>query len=312
MAYKYFINPFADAGNKTDIPETSPSDGSVSYATGYGPYYQEDIDTDPNALAIERDKFNELMFVITQVLQQYQRVGVPQFITSAMNGGTPYSYSRYDFAFTGNIYQSLVNGNTTDPAVNKINWRLCDFSADKVTIDGVTFAAGVVNGDMVYWDSVNSVYDKAIADGTVKQNVVGIADVPSARVVTAGEPSIFVGLITNSEYFLSTTVAGTVTNIRPTDNIVFLGIARNSSRILLNILPPIVNGTALIASVYLSAAQSIPGGNVATLVQFDSVEFDAAGLWQGTPDYSFKLKRAGNYNFTGRMFYKGPGASSVY
>lgn len=126
----YFRVPFALSGTKSSIPEDPQVGGEVSYTDGYGPDYQKEIGTDPDALAIERDKFNELMNRITTELQKFQQFSFPDFITSAENNGTAFSYAkdvivRYspDGGSTYNFYQSKVNNNTNLPT-SAAHWNV--------------------------------------------------------------------------------------------------------------------------------------------------------------------------------------------
>lgn len=116
---KFFRIPFASSGDKTAIPDAADANGNVSYTQGYGFDYQRQK-TDPAVKNIERDKMNELFFDITTALAELQSFGVPDFITSALNGGTAYSYAlnaRVKYT-DGKVYQSISAANTalpTDP-----------------------------------------------------------------------------------------------------------------------------------------------------------------------------------------------------
>lgn len=119
MAQKFFRFPFADSGDKTAIPDIVQPDGTVSYAQGWSPDYQLPK-TNPQAKDIERDKTNSLMNDITGAIQILQVHGVPDWITSADNGGSPYSYDlnaivRYS---DGKVYRSMVATNTATPGAN--------------------------------------------------------------------------------------------------------------------------------------------------------------------------------------------------
>jgi hypothetical protein len=122
MTAPYFIYPFASSGDLTAVPNTVQPDGSVSYPQGYGPYYAQDPATNPTTYKdIERNKMNQLFFDLTTAVQQYQQHGIPDFITSAMNGGTAYSYSIGDrVTYGGIIYVSISNANTDTPP--SANW----------------------------------------------------------------------------------------------------------------------------------------------------------------------------------------------
>ena len=123
----YIRTPFAASGDKTAIPEGSQIDGSISMTDGWGTDYQADQTTDPDAKNVGRQTTNWLLNLLSVAIQQYQQHGVPEFITSSDNDGSPYSYSKNDIVRfnPGSGYQnyvSLVDSNTTDPT-NTTNWR---------------------------------------------------------------------------------------------------------------------------------------------------------------------------------------------
>lgn len=127
----YFDTIFASSGDLTTVPDAVQPDGSVSYTQGYGIDYSLAVGV-VGRLTIERTKMNQLFYDITSALQQYQQHGTPPFITSTMNGGTPYSYSKYDRAlYLGVAYRSLVDSNTTTPPSS--SW----------TIDGSGFSTEI-------------------------------------------------------------------------------------------------------------------------------------------------------------------------
>jgi hypothetical protein len=122
----FFQVPFGVSGDKTAVPVPVQVDGSISYTEGYGPNYQLPRATDPAALTIERNKFNQLYYAITSNIQQYQTHGTPEFIASSDNGGAAYPYAkyarvRYDNGAEIADYLSLVDSNTALPIVTT-NW----------------------------------------------------------------------------------------------------------------------------------------------------------------------------------------------
>lgn len=120
---KFFRIPFAQSGDKTAVPDAVDVNGFVSYTAGYGFDYQRQK-TDPAAKNIERDKMNEIFFDITTALAELQSQGIPDFITSALNGGTAYSYGQNALVrYSGDIYVSLVAANTATPA-DLTKWAL--------------------------------------------------------------------------------------------------------------------------------------------------------------------------------------------
>lgn len=107
--------PFADSGDKTTVPATD-SGGGVNMTQGYGQAYSLDPATDPSAKRIERQMMNGLFNLITKAIQEIQSSGVAPFITTADNGGSPFSYAKGAIvSLSGATYQSLNAGNTTTP-----------------------------------------------------------------------------------------------------------------------------------------------------------------------------------------------------
>lgn len=312
--YKYFKNAFASSGDKTTVPETSPSDGSVSWGTGYGTYYQQNLNTDPNALAIERTKFNEIIYDVSLSAKQYQETGIPLFITPTMNGGVSYSYTKYSNALYDRglgagvqPYQSLQDGNVYAPDILTV-WRLNDFSAQLIAFDAAVFEPGIVNGSIVYFSEGEGRYKLALADGSIAQNVVGVADVTNGRVISNGEPSLFTGLASNNIYYLSETTPGAITTTLPINNVVRLGIGRSPTRMFINI-EFTASSSALVGAVYLAAAQPV-NDTVTLKIPFDTVEYDPANMWDST-NKLWVAARAGYYRVSLRMQVDVPSGGDV-
>ena len=243
MTVKYFAVPFATGGDVAAIPDPEQSNGSVSYTQGFGPYYQLDLVTNPDALPIPRNQFNQLMLDITGAIQLYQKNCYPFFITTTLNDGNPYYYSMFNpiYYSNGKVYESLVNSNNTEPTVTsgwQNSWRLNDFSCQKTTLDGVTFAVGVMNTNVVYWNSGANNFSLAVADSTAAQNAIGLADTTNNRVITYGDITGLSGLVAGSFYYLSSTTPGLITT---TPSSVQLGVAKSATELLLNIS---INGPA--------------------------------------------------------------------
>lgn len=119
---KYIRVPFADSGDKADVPVASASDGSVSFVQGYPIAYSLDPETDTAAKRIERTKMNFLFNQITAAIQEIQQNGVAPYIAAADNGGSAYAYGLGAMVmYNGVVYQSLVANNTQLPTV-AANW----------------------------------------------------------------------------------------------------------------------------------------------------------------------------------------------
>lgn len=151
MVMTYIRTPFGISGDRSAIPNDVQPDGSESYTEGYGIPYQLDPDTDPDALNIPRDKFNELMYVTQVAVQQGQQDGFPEHITASMNGGTPYAYriNATVRATNGNNYYSLINGNTDVPPSS--NWGLVVYAASFVTGDVLPWMFNTIRGGGWIW-----------------------------------------------------------------------------------------------------------------------------------------------------------------
>lgn len=121
--FKFFRVPFALSGDRTPVPDDADVNGFVSYIEGYGIDYQRPK-TDTLSKNIERDKMNELFFDITNAIAEIQAFGVPDFITSALNGGSPFVYSANAIVrYSGQVYISLSGANTALPT-DDTKWAL--------------------------------------------------------------------------------------------------------------------------------------------------------------------------------------------
>lgn len=146
MRQKYFQTPFAASGDRASPPNATQPDGSVSYTAGFGPDYEADPSSDPNAKPVPREETNGLFHDLSDAVAAIQREGVPEFITSTDNGGTAFAYSRgalVRWSATGNppftTYVSLVNSNTAIPSV-VANWQplLFEAATNAQAIDGTS------------------------------------------------------------------------------------------------------------------------------------------------------------------------------
>lgn len=110
----YFDTIFAASGTRTTVPDAIQGDGSVSYTQGYGALYSTAVSS--GGLNFPRAQHNQVLFDITTAIQNWQQNTIAPFITSSMNGGSPFSYSAYNMVLSGGIgYISLVNSNADTP-----------------------------------------------------------------------------------------------------------------------------------------------------------------------------------------------------
>jgi len=133
-----------------------------------------------------------------------------------------------------------------------------------VIINNAVFAGAVTGtGKAVYWDSGNSRFDLALADGTVKQNCVGFADVANANVYAFGDAVLFSGLTPGARYYLDGTTAGAITATAPA-NAVFVGIARNATEVFVDI--DVTGSSKIIASLFTATRAVVAVSGDTTLM----------------------------------------------
>lgn len=127
---KRFITPFAEAGDRATMPDV-PVGTDSNYQTGYPSQYEEDPVVNPlTAKFVERDKSNQLYNDITANLKEWQEHTFPAFITSAVNGGVPFSYKKNSIVTLGGVdYASSVDGNEDVPPSSK--WEVFSTSLIK-------------------------------------------------------------------------------------------------------------------------------------------------------------------------------------
>lgn len=212
------------------------------------------------------------------------------------------SYLEKDWAndFFAFFQQSLVEAgispnDTVDNATNSQYYQaLKSVFAEKndfLSIATTAFEASVTDGEAVYWDSANSRYDEAIADGTNKQNMIGFADVTNGRVILMGAYSgQLSGLTPGAKYYLSGTLAGAITTTVPTNNSVLVGIAKNE--------------TGIFADVDASGTGTVTAASDPTFV--DNSSTAASTSWVRGAMSALAVAAGFSYSFTTNGFIKFP------
>lgn len=123
VAARFFDIPFALDGDLSAVPDTVQSNGSVSYPQGYGINYSTAVAS--GGLNFPRAQHNQLLFDITNTLQQYQMNGVPLFY-AGMSVAPFTGYPKYARVLQpdGNVYISLIADNTDVPPSS--NWQIAN------------------------------------------------------------------------------------------------------------------------------------------------------------------------------------------
>lgn len=166
----------------------------------------------------------------------YPTGGDPQTATPATKPGAHWFYK------VGESLRNIITtaGLTPDDGdlnlLQKAIVKLVSATNHVVRLEDVTFAPAVSDGDAVYWDNSNSRYDRAIADGTDKQKMVGIADVTNSLVEAFGRSALFSGLTAGTKYFLSGSTAGAITATAPSEKVV-VGLAKSATVMFVDIDP---------------------------------------------------------------------------
>jgi hypothetical protein len=125
---KFFDVPFGSGGTTTVIPDGVQAGGEVSFTQGYGPDYSLAPATS-GVLYPQSGEFNYLMNAITSALQMFQIHCFPDWISASVNGGSPYAYdANVAVRYTdGNIWISIVSGNTATPGTDPTKWQQFNF-----------------------------------------------------------------------------------------------------------------------------------------------------------------------------------------
>lgn len=147
----YLRYSFAVDGDRVAIDDSTQPTGVVSLQSGYPSPYSL-IPTNPLAKKIERNKFNQLMYLVTDAIRQYQTFGTPSWIPASENGGTDIEYAKdARVSWANQIYVSLENNNTDEPPSDK--WRLDGFDLFYPVGIAVEFATNIDPNDLWPWST---------------------------------------------------------------------------------------------------------------------------------------------------------------
>jgi hypothetical protein len=130
---KFIRSPFAVTGDRTAIPETVQPGGSMSWPEGFGPDYERDPTTDPDAKRIPREETNQYLFDLSDNIRQYQVAGFPVYAPPSENGGVAVAYPINAYVrWNGGagvawvVYYSLINNNNVEPGTDPAKWAVFD------------------------------------------------------------------------------------------------------------------------------------------------------------------------------------------
>lgn len=127
--------------------------------------------------------------------------------------------------------------------LNDITQRLQILETGSLVINNVAFATAVNQGDLVYWDNVNSWFDRALAGVTLTNSVLGIADLTEStnlRVFLSGlmpAPYAPTGLFPGAQYYLSPLAPGQSIPVVPGAYATHVFTALTAESVIINIAP---------------------------------------------------------------------------
>ncbi|AUG84967.1 hypothetical protein MAELSTROM_48 [Pseudoalteromonas phage Maelstrom] len=196
---KYFKTPFAESGTRTEVPNTSVG-GLVAFNTGFGPDYEL-----PQGAAgrkrIERDKYNGMLFDVTNNLKQWQEGLYPTWIEDDGDGAS-YSYPQGMIVnHAGEDWYSNEAANQEEPGTGS-KWTiyataLANFPkpATSITRDGSTVDADLFKIENRYFTLQ---YFGGDDDGATDN----VAAINAAK--SAGVKAINMNVLKNGVYYFAT------------------------------------------------------------------------------------------------------------
>lgn len=142
----YYTVAFAASGDTSVVPVTGTELGTINYTYGYGSNYSASVQSNPSALTVDRLTFNYLLNTITGNWQQLYQSGVVPFITTAMNGGSPYSYALNALcqASDSTVWFNTSAANTLTPGTANSKWSL--FNPSWLAHKGMLPLSGITGG----------------------------------------------------------------------------------------------------------------------------------------------------------------------
>lgn len=148
--YPYIQVPFANSGDKEDIPTAADPSGAISWTQGYGPDYQRDLETDPLAKPIKRSDMNQLFFAVSAAVKAWQELCFPDWIPAIESGGIQLPYpvgAVVGFTVSGSrtLFVNTVANNTTSPGAGGgwVPWSYRLATGTEVTAGVGNFAPSV-------------------------------------------------------------------------------------------------------------------------------------------------------------------------
>lgn len=143
---RYFDIPFAEQGDRANVPDDTQPDGSASFAEGWGPDYERPS-TDLRYKPVSRQVMNGLFHDITQAIQEMQQQGVGDWTAAA----APYPLNAI-VRHLDRVWLSTQAQNTAQPSIGT-EWR------DLTVAPSVSGGVGVsLDGPVLIYDGSSNTY----------------------------------------------------------------------------------------------------------------------------------------------------------
>ncbi len=185
MAVWYFGVLFAEAGDKSAVPNPTQPSGVISYTEGWGPDYELDQAGPGSPKDVDRQAMNQLGYNITSLLQELQENGLPIY-----DATYNYPVDGYTIGSDGIIYRSaIINGPATsvvDP-VGDLSGTWFTLTAD-IRIYSATFDYAIGN---YVKGSDDNLYIALIVNGPTSSVVDPVGDTTGTWKILKSDVAIY-------------------------------------------------------------------------------------------------------------------------
>lgn len=159
-----FTSPFANNGDKTNIPLTTQTSGEVNWADGFGTRYN--IDKKDGGLYITRQVFNQIFFMLSKKVLEFKNYLYTAFFKAENAIITNAEISNADITTTN--AQNLTASTAT----------ITDLSVTNLTAENATINKGEILGGTITAQSV-LIGDKNLSEMPILQTDSGATLIPT-------------------------------------------------------------------------------------------------------------------------------------
>lgn len=167
-----FTSPFANNGDKTNIPLTTQTSGEVNWADGFGTRYN--IDKKDGGLYITRQVFNQIFFMLSKKVLEFKNYLYTAFFKAENAIITNAEISNADITTTN--AQNLTASTAT----------ITDLSVTNLTAENATINKGEILGGTITAQSV-LVGDKDLSEMPILQTDSGTTLIPTPLPSASGK-----------------------------------------------------------------------------------------------------------------------------